>query len=63
MTNARREADQDLLKKQLGEVLKLEGNNFYGKMIEGLAPHKSAKFAPEEGDVDKALRSPFFDSL
>ena len=32
-------------------------------MIEDLAPRKSTKFAPEERDVDKALRSPFFGSL
>ena len=33
VANARREADKDPLKKQLGEVAKLKGNSFYGKMI------------------------------
>ena len=31
--NARREADKDLLKKQLGDVAKLKGDSFYGKML------------------------------
>ena len=31
-------------KKQLGEVPKLKGNSFYGKMIEDLAFHKSIRF-------------------
>ena len=34
VANVRREADKDLLKKQLGDVAKLKGNSFYGKMIE-----------------------------
>ena len=32
-------------------------------MIEDLGHHKSTKFTREERNVDKALRSPFFDSL
>ena len=32
-------------------------------MIEDLGRHKSTKFTREERDVDKALRSPFFDNL
>ena len=63
VTNARREADKDLLKKQLGDVAKLKGNSFYGKMIEDLGPHKSTKFTRKEMVIDKALRSPFFDNL
>ena len=63
VTNARREADKDPLKKQLGGVAKLKGNSFYVKMIEGLARHKSTKFTLEERSVDKALRSPFFNNL
>ena len=60
IANARREADKDPLKKQLGDVAKLKGNSFYGKMIEDLGRHKSTKFTLEEMIVDKALRSPFF---
>ena len=63
MANARREADKDPLKKQLGDVVKLKRNSFYGKMIEDLGRHKSTEFTREEASVDKALRSPFFDNL
>ena len=34
VANARREADKDPLKKQLGDVAKRKGNSLYGKMIE-----------------------------
>ena len=47
----------------MGDVAKLKGNSFYGKMIEDLGYHKSTKFTREERVVDKALRSPFFDNL
>ena len=63
VVNARREADKDLLKKQLVDVAKLKGNSFYRKMIEDLGRHKSTKFTREERSVDKALRPPFFDNL
>ena len=56
VANARHEAEKDPLKKQLGNVK-------YGKMIEDLGCHKSIKFTLEKRVVDKALRSPFFDSL
>ena len=32
-------------------------------MIEDLGHHKSTKFTREKRDIDKALRSPFFDNL
>ena len=63
MANARRGADKDPLKKQLGDVAKLKGNNFYGKMVEDLGRHKSTKFTHKEIVVDKAFRSPFFNDL
>ena len=63
VANARRDADKDPLKKQLGDVAKLKGNSFYGKMIEDLGRHKSTKFTGEERSVDKALRLPFFGNL
>ena len=63
VANARREADKDPVKKQLGNVEKLTGNSFYGKMIEDKGRHKSAKFTCEVWVVDKAFRSPFFDNL
>ena len=63
MANARHEANKDPLKKQLGDVAKLKGNSFYGKMIEDLGRHKRTIFTREERVVDKVLRSPFFDNL
>ena len=63
VANARREADKDPLKKQLGNVAKLKGNSFYGKIIENLGRHKSTKFTRKEMVVDKALRYPFFGNL
>ena len=63
VANARRKADKDPLKKQLGDVAKLKGNSFYEKMIEDLGRHKSTKFTRKEMVVDKAFRSPFFDNL
>ena len=63
MTNARREADKDPLKKQLGDVARLKGNSFYRKMIENLGHHKSTKFTRKELVVDKTLKSPFLYSL
>ena len=47
----------------MGDVAKLKGNSFYGKMIEDLGRHKSTKFTRKEIVVDKAFRSPFFDNL
>ena len=56
------ETDKDLLKKQLGDVAKLKGNRFYGKIID-LGRHKSTKFTGEERVVGKALKTTFFDNL
>ena len=61
--NTRREADKDPLKKHFGDVAKLKGNSFYGKMIADLGHHKSTKFTCKEMVVDKDVRSPFFNNL
>ena len=63
VANARCEVDKDCLKKQLGDIVKLKRNSFYGKMIEDLGRHKSTKFTRKETVVNKALRCPFFDNL
>ena len=57
------QGSKDPLKKELGDVAKLKGNSFYGKMIEDLGRHKSMKFTRKEMVVDKAVRSPFFNNL
>ena len=48
VSSARREADNDKNKKQLGDTAKLKGNSFYGKMIENLEKHISTKFTTDE---------------
>ena len=60
---ARRAADQDKNKKQLGDTAKLKGNSFYGKMIEDLGKHMNTKFTTDEELIDKIFRSPYFDDL
>ena len=63
VSSARRAADQDKNKQQLGDTAKLKGNSFYGKMIENLEKHISTKFTRDEKLIDKIFRSPFFEDL
>ena len=63
VSSARRAADNDKNKKQLGDTAKLKGNSFYGKMIENLEKHMNTKFTTNEKLIDKIFRSPFFDDL
>ena len=63
VSSARRAADNDKNKKQLGDTAKLKGNSFYGKMIENLEKHMSTKFLTDENLIDKIFRSPYFDDL
>ena len=60
---ARRAADQDKNKRQLGDTAKLKGNSFYGKMIENLEKHMNTKFTKKEKIIDEIFRSPYFDDL
>ena len=63
VSSARRAADQDKNKRQLGDTAKLKGNSFYGKMIENLEKHMNTKFTTNEKLIDKIFRSPFFEDL
>ena len=63
VSSARRAADQDKNKKQLGDTAKLKGNSFYGKMIENLEKHMTTKFTRDEKLIDKIFRSPFLEDL
>ena len=63
VSSARRDADQDKNKKQLGDTAKLKGNSFYGKMIENLEKHMITKFTTDEKLIDEIFRSPYFDDL
>ena len=48
VSSARRAADNDKNKKQLGDTAKLKENSFYGKMIENLEKHMNTKFTTDE---------------
>ena len=63
VSSARRAADNDKNKKQLGDTAKLKGNSFYGKMIENLEKHMTTKFTRDEKLIDQIFRSPFFEDL
>ena len=63
VSSARRAADQDKNKRQLGDTAKLKGNSFYGKMIENLEKHMNTKFTTDGELIDKIFRSPYFDDL
>ena len=63
VSSARRDADNDKNKKQLGDTAKLKGNSFYGEMIENLEKHISTKFTTDEKLIDEIFRSPFFEDL
>ena len=63
VSSARRDADNDKNKKQLGDTAKLKGNSFYGKMIENLEKHMNTKFTKDEKLIDEIFRSPYFDDL
>ena len=63
VSSARRDADNDKNKKQLGDTAKLKGNSFYGNMIENLEKHISTKFTTDEKLIDEIFRSPFFEDL
>ena len=63
VSGARRAADQDKNKRQLGDTAKLKGNSFYGKMMENLEKHMNTKFTTDENLIDKIFRSPYFDDL
>ena len=63
VSGARRAADQDKNKRQLGDTAKLKGNSFYEKMIENLEKHMNTKFTTNEKLIDEIFRSPYFDDL
>ena len=60
VSSARRAADQDKNKKQLGDTAKLKGNSFYGKMIENLEKHISTKFTTDDKINRQDIQKSFF---
>ena len=63
VSGARRAGDSNPALKKLGDTKKLEGNSFYGKMIEDLIKHLKTIFTSKEDLVDQPFRSPFFEDL
>ena len=59
----RRKGDADKEKALLAEVFKLLGNSVYSKFIEGVERQKRTLYTRDEGEVDKHLRSAWFDDL
>ena len=59
----RRKGDADKEKALLAEVFKLLGNSAYGKFIEGVEQQKRTLYTRDEDEVDKHLRSAWFDDL
>ena len=59
----RRKGDANKEKALLAEVFKLLGNSAYGKFIEGVERQKRTLYTRHEDEVDKHLRSAWFDDL
>ena len=63
VSSARRDGDNDPVLKKLGDTKKLEGNSFYGRMIEDLMRHVITTFTINKDLVDNTFRSPYFEDL
>ena len=59
----RRKGDADKEKALLAEVFKLLGNSAYGKFIGGVERQKRTLYTRDKDEVDKHLRSAWFDDL
>ena len=63
VANNRRAGDADKEKALLAEVFKLLGNSAYGKFIEAVERQTRTLYTKGEGEVDKQLRSAWFEDL
>ena len=63
IVQALHEADKNKDKTIVGEMAKLKGNSFYGKMIKDIAQHHYTTFTADEKDINDGLRSPFYENL
>ena len=59
----RREGDSDPGKALLAEVFKLLGNSAYGKLIEAVERQTRVIYTKDQGKVDRAKRSVWFDDM
>ena len=63
VTENRREIDSDSDKALLAEVFKLLGNSAYGKLIEAVERQTRVIYTRDQGKVDRAKRSVWFDDM
>ena len=63
VSNNRRAGDEDKEKALLAEVFKLLGNSAYGKFIEAVERQTRTIYTKDEAEVDKHLRSAWFEDL
>ena len=63
VANMRRKGDVEADKALLAEVFKLLGNSAYGKFIEAVERQTRVMYTKDEDEVDKDLRSAYFEDL
>ena len=63
VTEARRQGDTHKEKAILADVFKLLGNSCYGKFIEALERQTDTTYTKNENEVDRSLRSSYFEDL
>ena len=63
VANMRRKGDVEADKALLAEVFKLLGNSAYGKFIEAVERQTKVMYTKDEDEVDKHLRSAYFEDL
>ena len=63
VTNMRRKGDVEEDKALLAEIYKLLGNSAYGKFIEAVERQTKVLYTKDEDEVDKHMRSAYFEDL
>ena len=63
VANMRRKGDAEAEKALLAEIYKLLGNSAYGKFIEAVERQTRVLYTKDEDEVDKHLRSAYFEDL
>ena len=63
VANMRRKGDVEAEKALLAEIYKLLGNSAYGKFIEAVERQTRVFYTKDEDEVDKHLRSAYFEDL
>ena len=63
VANMRRKGDAEAEKALFAEIYRLLGNSAYGKFIEAVERQKKVLYTKDEDEVDKHLRSGYFEDL